>query len=329
MSIWQHLPQTKTDAMEFNIPDFPSSFRLHRSQLSINMRAADGSDALYIFLHRNIQLLKTTNAILCNTVEEIELFGTQLLRCFTGGGVPVYPVGPLLPLEGKMSSFRPTRKALGIEFEAGVQWLDGHSPCSVIYICFGSENISASQMMALAEGLEARGKPFIWFIRPPFGFSVKGEFREDWLPEGFGERMRVSGKGLLVKSWAPQLEILAHKSTGVFISHCRWNSVLESLSLGVPIIGWPLMSDQFFNSKMMEEELGVCVELGRGVEDEVESAHVERVIGLALDGEKGKEMKKKALKCMEMMREAMKDDGDVKDSSLIVLDEFIRCVSVN
>ncbi|XP_039132822.1 crocetin glucosyltransferase 3-like [Dioscorea cayenensis subsp. rotundata] len=328
MSIWQHLPHTKTDAMEFNIPGFPSSFRLHRSQLSINMRAADGSDALSIFLQRNFQSLKTSDAILCNTVKDVELFGLKLLQCFSGG-VPVYPIGPLLPLDGKMSAFRPTEKALAVEFEACVQWLDGHSPCSVIFIGFGSENnISASQMMALAEGLESSGRPFIWMIRPPFGFAMKGEFREEWLPKGFGERMRVSGKGLLLKSWAPQLEILAHKSTGVFISHCGWNSLLESLSWGVPIIGWPLAYDHFCLSKMMVEELGVCVELARGVEDEVESVEVERVIELVLDGEKGKKMKKKAFKCMEMMREAMKDDGDVKGSSLIALDEFINRASV-
>ncbi|XP_039137450.1 crocetin glucosyltransferase 3-like [Dioscorea cayenensis subsp. rotundata] len=81
MSIWQHLPHTKTDAMEFNIPGFPSSFRLHRSQLSINMRAADGSDALSIFFQRIFQVQKTSDAILCNTVREVELFGLQLLQC--------------------------------------------------------------------------------------------------------------------------------------------------------------------------------------------------------------------------------------------------------
>ncbi|KAH7690886.1 UDP-glucuronosyl/UDP-glucosyltransferase protein [Dioscorea alata] len=323
LSIRKHLPHTKTDAMELNLPGFPSSFLLHRTQLSSSLRSSDGSDAVSIFLRKNIKLSYLSDAFLCNTVKEIETLGLQALRC-NAGDVPVYPVGPLVPLEGLI-----TGKRLGEEFEACVQWLDSQSPCSVIYICFGSENnISASQMMALAEGLETSGKPFIWVIKSPFGFPMDGEFREEWLPDGFEERMRVSGQGLLVKTWAPQLEILGHKSTGVFINHWGCNSLLESLSRGVPIISWPLAYDQFCVSKVMVEELGVCVELARGVEDEVECAEVERVIGLVLDGEKGKEMKRKALKCMEMMREAMKDDGDVKGSSLTALDEFIKCVSV-
>ncbi|XP_039137457.1 crocetin glucosyltransferase 3-like [Dioscorea cayenensis subsp. rotundata] len=323
-SMWKHLPHKKTDSMEFNLPGFPPSFRLHRNRLSRFWRSSDGTDAVAMFYRKNIELSSISDAFLCNTVEEVETLGLQALRC-NARDVPVYPVGPLVPLEGLI-----TGKRLGEEFEACVQWLDSRSPCSVIYICFGSEsNISASQMMALAKGLEASGKPFIWVIKPPFGFAMKGEFRDEWLPEGFEERMRASGQGLLVKTWAPQLEILGHKSTGVFVNHCGCNSLLESLSRGVPIISWPLAYDQFCVSKVMVEELGVCVELAKGVEDEVECAEVERVIGLVLDGEKGEEMKRKALKCMEMMREAMKDNGDVKGSSLTALDEFIKCVSVS
>ncbi|XP_039134031.1 crocetin glucosyltransferase 3-like [Dioscorea cayenensis subsp. rotundata] len=322
-SMMKHLPHTKTEAMEFNLPGFPSSFRLHRTQLPGPLRSDDGSDEVSIFFRKKIELSSLSDAFLCNTVKEVETLGLQALR-WNAGDVPVYPVGPLVPLEGLI-----TGKRLGEEFESCVQWLGSRSPCSVIYILFGSENnISASQMMALAEGLETSGKPFIWVIRPPHGFPMDGEFSEEWLPDGLEERLRVSGQGLLVKTWAPHLEILGHKSTGVFINHCGNNSLLESLSRGVPIISWPLVYDQFCVSKMMVEELGVCVELASGVEDEVESVEVERVIGLVLDGEKGKEMKKKALKCMEMMREAMKDNGEVKGSSLIALDDFIKCVSV-
>lgn len=94
--------------------------------------------------------------------------------------------------------------------------------------------ISPSQMMELAKALESSGKNFIWVVRPPIGFDINSGFKADeWLPKGFEERITESKKGLLVHKWAPQLEILSHKSTGMFLSNCGWNSVLESLSHGV------------------------------------------------------------------------------------------------
>ncbi|KAJ6793264.1 Uncharacterized protein M6B38_111850 [Iris pallida] len=114
-----------------------------------------------------------------------------------------------------------------------VKWLDSHESGSVVYVSFGSQNtVLASQMMSLADGLESSGHPFVWVVRPPLGFDLSSEFRPEWLPQGFEERMRASGKGILIRRWAPQLEILSDDSTDAFLSHCRWNSVLESLSRG-------------------------------------------------------------------------------------------------
>ncbi|PPS17526.1 hypothetical protein GOBAR_AA03058 [Gossypium barbadense] len=127
---------------------------------------------------------------------------------------------------------------------------------NTLYISFGSQNtVSRSQMMELAIGLEKSWKPLIWVIRPPLGFDLKAEFRSEWLPEGFEARMKESNQGLLVKNWALQLEILSHKSTGAFLSHCGWNSIMESLSQGVKIIGWPMAAEQAFNSKMLVDEM--------------------------------------------------------------------------
>ncbi|KAF4356375.1 hypothetical protein F8388_013240 [Cannabis sativa] len=110
--------------------------------------------------------------------------------------------------------------------------------------------------MELGMALEASGKSFIWVVRPPIGFDINGEFRaEEWLPKGFEERMRESKRGLVVHQWAPQVTILGHEVP-------LW---LESLSYGVPIIGWHLAAELFYNVyKYLEEELGVGVEVGRG-----------------------------------------------------------------
>lgn len=298
---------------------------MHRSKMPEYLRVADGSEPWATFIRRNTLLSLQSKAMICNTVEDVELLGMQALRNITG--LDVLAIGPLFSsLEVSTSSEQRHGKKSGIQLEACLEWLDSHPPGSVVYISFGSQNtITASQMMALARGLEASNKPFLWVIRPPAGFDLKGDFRDEWLPEGFEARMSENGMGLLVRKWAPQLEILSHRSTGAFLSHCGWNSSLESLSRGVPVIGWPLMADQLYNSTMLEEELGVCVELARGAEDTLDYAHLERIIRLVLDEEKGKEMKEKSIKYAEMIRAAVKEKGDdEKGSSLQVLDDFIR-----
>nr|XP_010918853.2 uncharacterized protein LOC105043134 [Elaeis guineensis] len=323
MSLYLHLPHRHTDSSEIRLPGFPETFRLHRSQMPEYLRVADGTEPWATFLRRNTQFSLQSGAMICNTVEALELLGIQALRNLTG--LNVLAIGPLFPLEASTSSDQRYGKKPGIQLEACLEWLDSHPPGSVVYTSFGSQStITASQMMALARGLEASNKPFLWLVRPPAGFDLNEDFRDEWLPEGFEVRMSKNRQGLLVRKWAPQLEILSHKSTGAFLSHCGWNSSLESLSRGVPVIGWPLMADQFYNFKMLDEELGVCAELARGAEDPLEYTRVERVIRLVLDEEKGKEMKEKAIKYAEMIRAAVKEEGDEKGSSLRVLDDFIR-----
>ena len=181
--------------------------------------------------------------------------------------------------------------------------------------------------MALAIGLEASGKSFIWVIRPPIGFDLRGEFRSEWLPEGFEERIKEIKQGLLVRNWAPQLEILSHKSTGAFLSHCGWNSVIESLSQGVPVIGWPMAAEQAYNSKMLVEEMGVAVELTRGVQSTIVGQEVKNVIEMVMDkAGKGQEMKEKAEKIGRQIRGSMIEDGEDRGSSLKGLDDFVRSI---
>ncbi|CAJ2671749.1 unnamed protein product [Trifolium pratense] len=313
ISIWGNLPHRKTDSDEFWVPGFPKNYRFHKSQMHRYAREADGTDSWSKFFIPQIALSMKSDGWICNTVEEIEAFGLQLLKNYIQ--LPVWCVGPLLPSTEKGSNSKHRAgKESGIALEECIKWLDLKEENSVLYISFGSQNtISASQMMALAEGLEESEKLFIWIIRPPFGFDINSEFKAEWLPEGFEERMKHSERGLLVHKWGPQLEILSHKSTGAFLSHCGWNSVLESLSHGVPIIGWPLAAEQGYNAKMLVEEMGVSVELTRTVESVIYKEDVKRVIEIVMDEEgKGKEMKEKANEIAEHMREATLEKGEKK-----------------
>ena len=191
--------------------------------------------------------------------------------------------------------------------------------------------ISASQMMQLGKALERCEKSFVWVVRPPIGFDINSEFRaEQWLPEGFAEKVLESGRGLIVHDWAPQVEILSHVAVSAFLSHCGWNSVLESLSHGVPILGWPMAAEQFFNCKFLEEEVGVCVEVARGKSCEVKWEDLAAKIELVMEEtEKGVEMRKKAGEIRDMIRNATKDEGGFKGSSVRAMDEFLSAAAVS
>ncbi|KAL1181000.1 hypothetical protein V6Z11_A02G017100 [Gossypium hirsutum] len=321
------------DNEEFNVPGFPDRCKFHVSQLHEFLRKADGTDLWSKFMQPQILSSFKSFGWLCNTVEEIEPFGLDLLRKYIKS--PVWSIGPLLPKSWLINSSAPASvrqhagKEPGTSPEKCVQWLDMHSDDSVLYISFGSQNtISPSQMMELATGLEKAGKPFVWVIRPPLGFDLKAEFKPEWLPEGFEDRMSRNNQGLLVKNWAPQLEILSHRSTGAFLSHCGWNSTMESLSQGVKIIGWPLAAEQACNSKMLVEEMGVAVELTRGVRSSISSDKVKEVIEMVMGKEgKGRDMKRKAQEIAEHIMAAVKDEGNEKGSSIKALDDFVSTIT--
>ncbi|KAB2623006.1 UDP-glycosyltransferase 92A1-like [Pyrus ussuriensis x Pyrus communis] len=278
-SVWLSLPHRSASNEYFTIPGFPEHCRFHISQLSSFVRAADGTDSW----------------------DSLKLH--------------VWCVGPLIPADAlknsSTSDLKVSRqragKELGFSAKKCLEWLDSQGSSSVIYISFGSQNtISATQMMELAVGLEESGKPFVWVIRPPVGFDLKGEFRAEWLPHGFEEIMSKRKQGLLVHNWAPH--------------HCGWNSVMESLSQGVPIVGWPLAAEQAYNSKMLVEEMGVSVELTRVVQSNIGWKEVKE----------GGEMRKNAGEIKGKIRGSIRDnDGDQgkeKGSSVKAMEDFVAAL---
>ncbi|KAI4378800.1 hypothetical protein MLD38_016231 [Melastoma candidum] len=336
VSLWLHLPHRQTNEDEFYVPGFPNHYRFHRSQLHRFMRAADGEDPWAKFFQGQIKLSMGFHGWLCNSAEEIEPLGFDLLRKYLR--LPVWGIGPLLPsaflsLEQGSGSAggKHAGKQPGLPAERCLEWLSSHQADSVLYISFGSQNtITQQEMMELARGLEASGKPFLWVIRPPVGFNARHEFQSEWLPEGFEERATASSLGLLVRNWGPQLEILSHESTGAFLSHCGWNSTVESLSQGVPIIGWSMAAEQAYNTKMLVEEMGVCVELARGVgSGEVDAEKVRRVVDEVMDQEgKGREMRRRAKEVGWQIRAAVTvgKKGEKDGSSVLALDQVLKLV---
>ncbi|CAJ1955596.1 unnamed protein product [Sphenostylis stenocarpa] len=320
-SLWLNLPHRRVDPTQelFTLPDFPEARDIHRTQLPNNIAEADGSDAWSLFQQQNLREWVNSDGVLFNTVHEFDSVGLGYFKRKLGR--PVWAIGPIL-FTGSGSR----GKGGGIDTKLCIEWLDSKPSKSVLFVCFGSMNtISASQMMELAKALERSGKSFVWVVRPPIGFDINSEFREEeWLPEGFVERVRESGKGLVVHDWAPQVEILSHPAVSVFLSHCGWNSVVESLSEGVPILGWPMAAEQFFNCKFLEEEVGVCVEVARGKSWEVKCEDIAKKIELVMEEtEKGITMRKKSGYVRDRIRVSMKDEDGFKGSSVRAMDDFL------
>nr|WIW42669.1 UDP-glycosyltransferase [Nicotiana tabacum] len=306
-SMWLNLPHKKTRNIVFTMPDFQEAGNLEVSQLSPSLLAADSNDPYTNFNWKNLHNWMNSDGIIFNTVEELDKLGLAYFRRKLK--LPVWAIGPIpWPVSGKSRAGKETRE----ETEKCIKFLDEKEPKSVLYISFGSQStISASQMMELAKALDnASEVNFIWVVRPPLGFDINMEFRaEEWLPERFVQRV----------------EILAHKSVGAFLTHCGWNSVLESLGNGVPLLGWPIAAEQFYNSKLLEQDVGVCVEVARGNNSQVKHENILEKIELVMgENDKGKEIRKKACEVKEMIGDAIINNEDFKGSSIKAMEDFLN-----
>ncbi|KAI4357951.1 hypothetical protein L6164_001864 [Bauhinia variegata] len=114
-------------------------------------------------------------------------------------------------------------------------------------------------MEALANGLERSKTRFIWVVK--VGMIQQQDNGYGMVPDGFEDR--VSGRGLVIRGWVPQVAILNHRAVGGFLCYCGWNSLMEGIVGGARILGWPMEADQFFNAKLVEE-LGVAVRVCEG-----------------------------------------------------------------
>ncbi|GLJ55185.1 hypothetical protein SUGI_1184240 [Cryptomeria japonica] len=250
--------------------------------------------------------------MLINTFHELEPLYVQHLKKLTGK--PFWAIGPVHPqnVSGRAGNVFTRGKTSDINEQELICWLDSHIPRSVVYVSFGSFTpLSQEQAHALARGLESSEQPFVWAFKvPPKIEPASSESKTDhisiYLPEGFLERTK--DRGLIIRGWAPQLVILSHVSVGAFISHCGWNSALESISLGVPILTWPMFTDQHFNSKLFAE-LGVGIQFCQDKDAIPKEESVREAVTMALIGYKREEMRENAEKLKEMATNAIKLEG--------------------
>ncbi|XP_015697218.1 UDP-glycosyltransferase 83A1-like [Oryza brachyantha] len=210
-------------------PDMPV---MNPAHLAWNCIGNDeGQELLFRYLLAGVRAVDECDYILCNSFRGAE--------AATFARFPkIVPVGPLLTGE---RPGKPVGHFWRPEEDACMDWLDAQPARSVVYVAFGSFTMfDRRQFQELALGLELTGRPFLWVVRPDI---VHGDVHE--YPEGFLDRT-ASGRGKLV-SWAPQQRVLAHPAVACFVSHCGWNSTMEGIRNGVPLVAWPYFADQFVN----------------------------------------------------------------------------------
>ncbi|KAM0841241.1 hypothetical protein ACQ4PT_059097 [Festuca glaucescens] len=250
------------------------------------------------------------DGVIINTATELEQSVLAAIadgRCTRGIPAPtVYPVGPVLSLNP------PTEQP-----HESVRWLDAQPLASVVLLCFGSGGYStATQAHEIAHGLERSGHRFLWVLRGPPAAGA-GTLQPtdanlgELLPEGFLERTKE--KGLVWPTKAPQKEILAHAAVGGFVTHSGWNSILESLWFGVPMVPWPLYAEQHLNAFTLVAYTGaaVAMKVDRKMNNFVEASELERAVKALMDGDSddGRKARETATELKAVCRKAVEKGG--------------------
>ncbi|XP_010520269.1 PREDICTED: UDP-glycosyltransferase 76E1-like [Tarenaya hassleriana] len=255
-------------------------------------------------LYANAAQKRTASAVIINTASCLE--SSSLSRLEQDLQAPVYPVGPLHMAASASCS-------LLEEDRSCIEWLNKQKPSSVIYISLGSLALMEHKdMMEMAWGLANSNQPFLWVIRPG---SISGSEWAESLPEEFSRI--VSERGHIVK-WAPQKEVLSHSAVGCFWSHCGWNSTLESIGEGIPLICRPFSGDQKVNARYLDRIWRVGIQL----EGELERGGVEKALRRLMVNEEGAAMKERALCLKEKLKASVKPGG----TSHNALDELVSFI---
>ncbi|XP_030535688.1 anthocyanidin 3-O-glucosyltransferase 7-like [Rhodamnia argentea] len=241
----------------------------------------DATTPFPTMLYRMGQVLPQATAVVSNSFEDIDPIvegelHSKLRKFLDVGPFVLSPPPPLSDEHGC------------------IPWLDKQETASVVYVSFGSMiRPPPHEITAIVNALDKAASPFLW--------SFRGDAQAE-LPREFLER-RTRGK---VVPWAPQLHVLGHRAVGAFVTHCGWNSVLESMIGGVPMVGRPFFGEQSMNARAVEDvwRIGVAVEGGAFTEEATADA-LERVLA----GEEGKRMRERAGALKEMALKAVEPQG--------------------
>ncbi|KAK0582340.1 hypothetical protein LWI29_024415 [Acer saccharum] len=320
MTMYEPHKQVSSDSEPFVVPGLPGDIKLTRNQLSDMMKSNEENGFTKMLKDSEESELKCYGVVV-NSFYELEPTYADYYRNVLGR--KAWHVGPVSLCNGNLKDKASRGKQASIDENECLKWLNSKKPNSVVYICFGSvADFNSDQLMELAMGLEASGQDFIWVVRR----DKKDENgNEDWLPEGFEKRME--GKGLIIRGWAPQVLIVEHESVGGMVTHCGWNSILEGVAAGVPMVTWPVAAEQFYNEKLVTHVLKIGVSVGVQqwvilVGDFVKRDAIEKAVKEVMVGDKAEEMRSRAKALGEMARRAVEKEGSSHFDLNVLIDEL-------
>ncbi|XP_030474255.1 7-deoxyloganetin glucosyltransferase-like [Syzygium oleosum] len=274
------------------------------------LRSTDPDDIVFNFTMDATERANTASAMIFHTFDALE---SELLDALSSMYPRVYAIGPLSLLLNKLVKEESPLKSIDCnlwrENRECLRWLDSKEPNSVLYVNFGSITVlTREELIEFAMGLANSKHPLLWIIRPDL---VTGD--STVLPQEFIEE--TEGR-IMLAGWCPQEAVLNHFSVGGFLTHCGWNSIIESVSAGVPMICWPSFGDQRTNCTYACSKWEIGMELSGVVNRE----EVERLVSELMDGDKGKQMKKRITEWKSIAQEATDPNG----SSSINIDKLLN-----
>ncbi|KAG5534253.1 hypothetical protein RHGRI_022392 [Rhododendron griersonianum] len=271
---------TSDGSLDTQIDWIPGMRSIRLKDIPSFIRTTDPEDILLNYLKEEAQNCLKSCAIIFNTFDALE---DEVLQAISSKFPHINTLGPVSLLAWNVigDKAKLLNSSLWKEDRECLKWLDQR---------------------------ESNKRPFLWIVRPDV---VMGD--SAILPQGFLEETKDRG---MVPSWCPQEQVLSHPSIGVFLTHCGWNSTLESICGGVPMICWPFFAEQQTNCRYICTEWGVGME----VNEDVKRREIAELVNEMMEGDKGKQMRRKALEWKKKADEATAVGG----SSYKNFDRFIK-----
>ncbi|XP_004492516.1 soyasapogenol B glucuronide galactosyltransferase [Cicer arietinum] len=320
--IKKHKPHENliSDTQIFSIPGLPHNIQITSLQLQEGVRTrnefSDYFDAVYESEGRSY-------GTLYNSFHELESDYEQLYK--NTMGIKAWSVGPVSTWINKGDVQKRHNEDLVVESKL-LNWLNSKPDDSVLYVSFGSlTRLPHAQLVELAHGLENSRHNFIWVVRRKD--EDEGSFLQD-----FEQRMKKSNKGYIIWNWAPQLLILDHQATGGIVTHCGWNSILESMSAGLSMVTWPIFAEQFYNEKLLVDVLKIGVPVGSkvnkfwssvGEDAVVKREKIAKAVALVMGSEvESREMRRRIRELGDAAKKTTEEGGSSYNNLMQLIDEL-------
>ena len=309
-----------SDTELFLLPGLPKKIEMTRLQIP------DIPDEFNQIMILNKEAERRSYGAILNSFYELEGAYEELHKSNTG--IKTWSVGPVSLWVNKDVTDKVERgNKEALKDHEWLHWLNAKESNSVPYISFGTlKKLSEAQLIEIAHGLEASGHQFIWVVR-----QKDKDQDEGWLEE-FDKRVKESNKGLIIRGWAPQLMILEHRSVGGQVTHCGWNSFLEGVTAGLPMITWPIFAEQFYHEKLVTEVLKIGVAVGKKewttlsrkkTKEVVKREDIEKAVKFLMgSGEEAAEMRNRARELGNAARKAVESSGSSQSNFMALINDL-------